>query len=328
MAVITEDVIMKYQARNFFARSIITWTLPALAVSLALTFAANAADADASAKEQERALIQVLQSDAPPGDKAITCKKLAIYGTGEAVPALAPLLEDERLASWALIALEAIPGSAPDNALRQAAGKLHGSLLVGVIDSIGVRRDAKSARVLARKLNDSDTQVASAAAVSLGKIGGKQAASALRGALVKGHEAIRPAIAEGCIRCAESFLADGKNADAVKLYDAVRKASVPRERIFEGLRGAILARGTGGIPLLLEQLQSERSRLLLPRVAGGSRTSRQPGDRRGRGSICAGRTRTAAPAFARAGGTGRPGRDARCHRGGPERRKKAAACGH
>jgi HEAT repeat protein len=228
----------------------------ALAILFALDLPTWAEDAAGSAKDQERALIQVLQSDAPPDQKAITCKKLAIYGTDEAVPALAPLLEDERLASWARIALEAIPGSAPDEALREAAGKLHGTLLVGVINSIGVRRDAGSVRLLTRELKDPDAQVASAAAVSLGKIGGRAAAKALKRALPKAPEPVRPAIAEGCIRCAENFLADAKPAEAVNLYDAVREASLPRERILEGIRGAILARGSAGIPLLLEQLNS------------------------------------------------------------------------
>ena len=53
------------------------------------------------------------------GDKAITCKNLAIYGDQEAVPSLAPLLAD-RSRSWARIALEAIPGPAADEALRRA----------------------------------------------------------------------------------------------------------------------------------------------------------------------------------------------------------------
>ena len=43
-----------------------------------------------AAEAKERELIAVLQSDAPPQDKAIPCKQLAIYGTAEAVPALAP----------------------------------------------------------------------------------------------------------------------------------------------------------------------------------------------------------------------------------------------
>ena len=257
---------MKFQIRNAFVRAfqglicaptpILTWTFTALAVSIAFALPAYAEDTTSSAKEQERALIQVLLSNGPPDQKAIACKKLTIYGDDEAVPALAPLLADAQFASWARIALEAIPGPAPDEALRKAAGKLHGRLLVGVINSIGFRRDAGSVSVLTRKLDDSDMEVASAAGVSLGKIGGRQAASALRRFLGKAPESVRPAIAEGCVRCAENFLADGKNADAVKLYDVVRQASLPRERILEGIRGAILARGSAGIPLLLEQLQS------------------------------------------------------------------------
>jgi HEAT repeat protein len=253
---IRDAFVRIFQKLVFVPKPILAWTSPALAVLVALAVPAYAGETTSSAKTQERALIQLLRSDAFPDLKAITCKKLAIYGTGEAVSALAPLLADERLTSWARIALEAIPGSAPDKALRKAAGKLHGRLLVGVIDSIGSRRDAKSVSVLTRKLNDSDTEVASAAAVSLGEIGGQQAAKALQRALGTAPESVRPAIAEGCVRCAENFLANAKAADAVKLYDAVRQSTLPRQRILEGIRGAILARGQAGIPLLLEQLQS------------------------------------------------------------------------
>jgi HEAT repeat protein len=228
----------------------------ALALFIASAVPAYTVEKASPAKEQERALIQLLRTNAPPGEKAIACKKLAIYGTDEAVPALARLLADERFESWARIALEAIPGSAPDKALRKAAGKLHGKLLVGVINSIGVRRDAKSVGVLVRKLKDSDPEVASAAAVALGKIGGPQAAKALRRALEKAPESVRQAVAEGCVRCAENFLAGADRADAIKLYDAVRQSAVPRQKILEGIRGAILARGSEGVPLLLQQLQS------------------------------------------------------------------------
>ena len=114
----------------------------------------------------------MLQSNAPPQDKAIVCKKLAICGNQEAVPALAALLADAKLAAWARIALEAIPDQAAGDALRNAAGKLQGRLLVGVINSIGVRRDAKAIDLLTQKVNDTETEVVAAAAVALGRIGG------------------------------------------------------------------------------------------------------------------------------------------------------------
>jgi HEAT repeat protein len=222
---------------------------------------AFAADNSNSSAEKQRKLISVLQSDAPPQDKAIPCKQLAIYGTKDAVPALAPLLLDPQLASWARIALEAIPDPAADDALREALGKAQGRLLVGVINSIGVRRDAQAVNGLAAKLKDPDPAVASAAAVALGRIGGAQSAKVLRQSLANAPAAVRPAVAEGCILCAEQYLAESGKADAlheaVQLYDAVRKADIPKQKRMEAIRGAILARQTAGLPLLLEQLQSQ-----------------------------------------------------------------------
>ena len=63
---------------------------------------------------------------APKAEKAITCKKLAIYGSADAVAALKPLVADKELASWARIALEAIPGPEADETLRDALGSLEG----------------------------------------------------------------------------------------------------------------------------------------------------------------------------------------------------------
>jgi HEAT repeat protein len=172
------------------------------------------------------------------------------------VPALAPLLLDPDLASWARIALEAIPGPAAEDALTAALPKLQGRLLVGTINSLGVRRDPAPVAALAAKLGDADAEVASAAAVALGCIGGDPAAQALEQSLASAPEAIRAAVAEGCIRCAGNFLKDRKDSEAAKLYDDVRQANVPKRRMLEATRGAILARRSAGIPLLLEQLRS------------------------------------------------------------------------
>jgi len=224
-----------------------------------------------AADVKESDLIAVLQSNAPKSEKAITCKKLVIYGSEQAVPTLAPLLADKELASWARIALEAIPGPASDAALRNAMGKLQGRLLVGVINSIGVRRDVKAVDALIQRLNDANADVASAAAVALGHIGGEQAAKALTQSLAKAPTGVRSAVAEGCILCAEWFLANDRTDEAIKLYDTVRQANVPDQRHLEAIRGAILARRSAGIPLLLKQLRSEDKK----RLGVGLRTARE-----------------------------------------------------
>lgn len=230
------------------------------AVSAAMLFVAGAwavaQDERAATAAKEQELLAVLRSDAPAAEKAITCKRLAIHGSQESVPELAKLLSDNQLASWARIALEAIPGEAADAALRDAAESLDGLLLVGTINSIGVRGDEKAVELLAAKLKSGDNQIASAAAVALGKIGNAAATQSLRDSLANVPAEIRSAVAEGCILCAEQLHLAGKAAEAAEIYDQVRSSDVPQQRILEATRGTILARGNDGIPILLEQFRS------------------------------------------------------------------------
>ena len=102
------------------------------------------------------------------------------------------------------------------------------------------------------------------------------------------------------------------------MYDAVRHAAVPRERILEGLRGAILARGAAGIPLLMEQLQSnDRDYFNL-----GLRVARElpgrDGDGGRGGRVWPGAAGPAAAAVAGAGGSRGPRRHAGRDGGGRE----------
>lgn len=231
------------------------WSLAFLALTT-FTPLPSFADGPAESPEKEAELLAVLKSEAPGGEKAIACKQLAIYGSGKAVPELAKLLGNEQLASWSRIALEAIPGSEADEALRKGSEGLQGKLLIGTLNSIGVRRDTSAVDLLTARLQDADAEVASAAAVALGRIGSAAAAKSLQEALAKAPAPVRSSVAEGCVLCAERFQADGLEAEAIALYDLIRKAEVPEQRLLEATRGAILARKQKGIPLLIEQFKS------------------------------------------------------------------------
>jgi len=206
---------------------------------------------------KEPDLIAILQSDAPKADKALACKKLAVWGSEACVPVLAPLLDDPELASWARIALEAIPGNAPNQALREGVNRLKGRLLVGAINSLGVRRDQEAVAILAGKLSDSDPDVAAAAATALGHIGGPNAVAALSSALNGSLGSVKNAIAEGLLFCADRYLSESKLSEAKEIYDLIRNTELPKPRRVEATRGAILARGDQGVNLLAEQLASE-----------------------------------------------------------------------
>lgn len=203
-------------------------------------------------------MISTLTStDTPPADKAITCKQLAVYGSAECVPSVAALLADPELNSWARIALEAIEDDSAEQALLEAASTLEGLQLIGVINSLGVKRSDAAVDLLTQKLGSDDDAVAQSAAMSLGKIGGPQATTALQAALKESRMNVRSAAAEGLICCAEKL----PPAQAVEIYDQVLATELPNARQVEATRGAILARGKDGIELLVKSLASDNRRI-------------------------------------------------------------------
>ncbi len=115
---------------------------------------------------------------------------------------------------------------------------------------------------------------------ALGRIGDAAATKTLEQALTAAPAAVRSAVAEGCILCAERLLAEGKTTEAADLYDKVRQADVPKQRMLEATRGAILARGSAGVPLLVEQLQSADRGAVCHRVIDCPRAGR-PGSGQG-----------------------------------------------
>ena len=226
----------------------------------ALTAFPAAAAPGPTASEAE--LLAVLRSDSAEADKAITCKFLAVNGSPAAVDDLAGLLPNPRLASWARIALEAIPGDEASAALRSAAGTLEGRLLAGVLTSLGVHRDAAAVPLLAGQLAADEAEVAAAAAWSLGQIATPEAGLLLAGAI---ETALSPerldALARAAVLAAANLQAAGRSDEAVALYGVVRGAEVSEQRRAEAVRGTIIAKGPGGLPLLVETLRSPIRRL-------------------------------------------------------------------
>lgn len=235
-----------------------------IAVLLILCAAATPANtAPAGPKDQVKRLVGILKSDASQKEKADACRELAQVGTRDAVAPLAALLPDEKLSHMARYGLEPIPDASVDKALRDAAGKLQGRLLVGVIGSIGVRRDANAVKLLARLLCVTDGDVAQAAARSLGSIGTSAAAKALMDALGGVSPSNQLAFCEGLLRCAESAVAKGDRRSACAIYDRLREIPMPQQVRTAAMRGSILNRGQEGLPLLALALHNDDPGLVL-----------------------------------------------------------------
>ena len=219
---------------------------PAVAPLLGAAVEASGQTVPPATKEQVDKFIAVLESDAPQKQKVDACRGLGLVGTKDAVPVLAAMLGDEKFSHMARYGLEPIPEPAVDDALRDALGKLKGRLLVGVIGSIGVRRDAKAVRPLGSLLHGADAEVAQTAARTLGRIATPAAVGALKGALAKAPDDRRLAVADACLGCAEALLAQGKRGEAAEMYRIVGKADLPKHFRTAAAHGAILAGRSAG----------------------------------------------------------------------------------
>jgi HEAT repeat protein len=210
--------------------------------------------------QPEAALLEIVRSDAPLDRKAEAFRQLGQVGTARAVPVLAGLLADEQLAHWARIALEQIPDPSVPEALRAALPKLKGRLLAGALISLGARPSAargenSDTALFARYLRDADPEVASAAAHALGRHGTRDAAKLIEQALPTSPEAVKPILWDAALRVAATLAARGSRKEAAQMYDRLRTSSAPAHVRLGAARGAVLARGTAGIPLLTTMLQ-------------------------------------------------------------------------
>ena len=229
-----------------------------LIIALLLSGAIQLSAQTVPPKADEGKLIAVIKSsDATHKEKVDACRGLALIATDKSIAPLVALLSDEKLSHMARYALEPIKDPAVDEAFRDALGKLKGSPLVGVIGSVGVRRDARAVGALTKMLKDSDAVVARAAARALGSIGNSAAAGALSNELGNASGQKKLHVCEGLFRCAETAVAEGRNQQAIEIYDKLRKLDDPNQVRGGAVRGAILARGNDGVAVIREYLGSD-----------------------------------------------------------------------
>lgn len=202
-----------------------------------------ALDDKAAQNELERKLVTALKSGGSAVAREYICSKLALIGSEFSVTALAALLNTPEVATAARNALEAIPDRQPTKAMRDSLSKLEGLQKVGVIHSLGARRDADSVRALTGLLKNADVGIVGAAAAALGDIATSKAAKALLDFQPKTPEALRQKVADAILTCAERLLAAGKRSDAQGLYQLLATTTQPKYIQHAAARGLKMASG-------------------------------------------------------------------------------------
>ena len=119
----------------------------------------------------EKQFVKALESDSTPDCKDFICRQLAVMGTDVSIPQLEKMLPVAETSDMARYALETNPSPRACEALRNALADAEGTALIGIINTLGNRKNAENADALKSLADSSDEDVSSAVAAALEKIG-------------------------------------------------------------------------------------------------------------------------------------------------------------
>ena len=215
-------------------RTLLTLTLVAL-----MTVPLKAQD------DAEAARLAILRDpNASLHAKTVACQDLSRFGTAASVPTLSTMLLDEMLSHPARVALQQIPGVEAMEALHNALPNAEPGLLIGIIGTLGERREPASVAHIVTFLGDQDTQVVYATAVALGKIDSAEALAALREQFANADITRKPFFVDGLLASAEQLVASGDSREAIAVYRQVQEQrSMPISARMGAIRGLLLTLG-------------------------------------------------------------------------------------
>ena len=202
------------------------------------------------------------------------------HGSEASVPVLVEVHGDPKTAELGRYALERIPGAAVDRALREALAKTKDRTRIGVINTLGVRRDAGvGRRPAAAGAGNGPAPTASAALFALAKIADPAAVAVLSEAQGKTKGPVHADAAEAYLQAANRLAERGSAASAVPIYKTLYASRDPGTVQAAALRGLAHAGGAQATPVLMEALHGSDARLQAIAIAGLMPGSAAPVDR-------------------------------------------------
>jgi HEAT repeat protein len=224
----------------------------------------------------EPGLLAVLSSEGPLEARRYACRQLRLVGGDRSIPVLTRLLFEPDLAHLARAALEAMPSPAASTALRQAITGVKGDLQIGLVNSLGQRREPFSVPVLANLLNHRDVALVRAVTAALGRIGGESALdplSALAGQFdpafaegtltrVRLSDEVKlrldgTLVADALLECADGLARNGKADVAAGIQARIYITTfVSRAQRLAALQGLVRTDPTRAMPLLIKTLRA------------------------------------------------------------------------
>ncbi len=205
-------------------------------------------------KVEER-FIAFLNGKATLEGRKFVCEQLSLIGTNASVPVLSGLLADPPTSDMARYALERISAPQAAEALRAALSKVSGKERVGIINSLGQKRDSLAVALLVPLATNPDQPTAVAAVAALGRIGDDSSLKALAGLRKTVSGPIRESVLDAYVRCLDDMVTRGDKAQALAGYRELYSSNEPAMTRVAALRGTAALEGPKATQTLADAVQ-------------------------------------------------------------------------
>ncbi len=218
-------------------------------------------DSQGSMRVIEKEMISFLESDATFAGKQFVCEQLSIIGTKESIPVLKTLLSEDKTANIALYTLQRIPDFAAERALRELLSDAPRNIKIGIINTLGERKDNNAVNDLEKLVYDADQQTAESAVTALGKIADENAARVLLEASSKTDGELRNIVLDAYLLCADSFFDKGNASRAANIYQELYNNENTIRIRAAALRGSIQTNIDDAPDIILSVLKRDNREL-------------------------------------------------------------------
>ncbi len=198
----------------------------------------------------EKKLVAIVASaDATKPAKAFACRFLQRIGSPECIDAVSKLFSDDMLAHYAVLVLQQLQCEKADQAMRDALKGASSKTKAMLLGSLGERGDKKVVDLACRYATSEDAAIAKAALLTLGRIGGKAAASCL--GTLKPAQSCTTQFLQAKIACAATLSGD----KAISLLRSVFESNNTACRI-ASLKELLRVDFENSFPLFVKALKS------------------------------------------------------------------------
>lgn len=225
--------------------------------------------------DAEARLLAILESrTSSAAAKEFAANQLYRLCDGDTVSAFRKLLLRSDTSALARRGLELITHPNAETALLETLDQSKGSIMVGIVESLGNKRDPAAINALRRTAKAGNAEVCRAALVALGKIPDPAVKNALQWCRTNLTRPMRPHATDAYIQAGWTCIEFEDFATAIDIFDSLLIEVEPIEIRAQGLRGLIRAERDNAVPIIIEAMTSEETAL---QAVGAEEAERVPG---------------------------------------------------